>query len=99
MADLDELVSLGCVHPFRGGGLATTQGKANCLLQSYVSRAFVSHSTLSSETNYVAQNASRIARALFEIALRKEWAHTAVQCLNFSKFIQRRLWNYNSPLR
>jgi activating signal cointegrator complex subunit 3 len=99
MEDLDKLVSIGCSLPFRGGGLATSQGKTNCLLQTYISRVYVSHSTLYSETMYISQNASRIARALFEISLRKEWAHTAVQCLNFSKYIQRRLWAYNSPLR
>ncbi|KAI6206534.1 hypothetical protein M3Y94_00923100 [Aphelenchoides besseyi] len=45
------------------------------------------------------ENASRVARALFEITLRKGWASTAVECLNISKYIQRRLWSYNSPLK
>lgn len=32
MVDLDFLYS-GCALPIRGGGLASTQGKVNCLLQ------------------------------------------------------------------
>jgi activating signal cointegrator complex subunit 3 len=99
MADLDTLVSSGCALPIRGGGLATSQGKANCLLQTHISRCYVTHSTLASETYYVSENASRIARALFEITLRKEWANTAIQCLSISKYIQRRVWNFNSPLK
>lgn len=99
MADLDQLLSLGCAYPIKNASLVSTQGKTNCLLQAYVSRAFINHSTLASETYYISQNASRIARALFEISLRKEWAHSTVQCLNFSKFIQRQLWSYNNPLR
>lgn len=99
MEDLDKLVSIGCVHQLRGGSLATSQGKSNALLQCHISRVYVNHSTLYSETMYISQNASRIARALFEISLRKELAHTAVQCLNFSKYIQRQLWEYNSPLK
>jgi activating signal cointegrator complex subunit 3 len=99
MEDLDKLMSIGCGIQIRGGGLATSQGKSNCLLQSYISRAYINHSTLYSETTYISQNASRIARALFEIALKKEWAYTTVQCLNMSKYIQRRIWGYNSPLK
>ncbi|CAD5212065.1 unnamed protein product [Bursaphelenchus xylophilus] len=98
MADLDMLMS-GCMLPLRGGGLATSQGKVNCLLQNYISRAEPTSFTLQTEMFYISQNASRVARALFEITLRKNWAFTAVQCLEFSKYINRRLWNFNSPLR
>ncbi|KAI6180712.1 hypothetical protein M3Y98_00750700 [Aphelenchoides besseyi] len=99
MRDLDELMCSGCALKIKGGGLATAQGKSNCLLQNYISRTSITHSTLSSETLYIAQNASRVARALFEITLRKGWAATAIECLNISKYIQRRLWSYNSPLK
>lgn len=48
---------------------------------------------------YIAQNASRIARALFEIVMRRMWAQTTNSCLNMSKCIDRRMWPFNSPLR
>lgn len=31
--DLEEMVSLGCLLPIRGEGLASVAGKVNCLLQ------------------------------------------------------------------
>lgn len=33
MVELEETVSFGCVFPIRGGGLASSEGKVNCLLQ------------------------------------------------------------------
>lgn len=46
-------------------------GKVNVLIQAYISRARVNGFTLVSDTNYVAQNGGRVARALFEIALKQ----------------------------
>uniref|UniRef100_A0A7E4USK6 MIF4G domain-containing protein n=1 Tax=Panagrellus redivivus TaxID=6233 RepID=A0A7E4USK6_PANRE len=99
MADLDELSAIGCVMPNRNGTLATTDGKVNCLLQSYISQSFVTNFALTSEMLYIAQNASRIARAFFEIVLRRGWASTTHTCLLLSKCIQQRLWSYQTPLR
>ncbi len=99
MGDLETMANFGCTLPIRGGGLATSQGKANCLLQNYISRMEVHNFTLISETHYVAQNAPRVARALFEIVLRRGWASATNSCLAMAKCIQRRLWPFNSPLR
>ncbi|CAK5119412.1 unnamed protein product [Meloidogyne enterolobii] len=98
MTELDELASFGANLKIRSG-LATTAGKVNCLLQSYISRAFVKDFALSSELYYISQNAGRIARAIFEIALRRGWAQTTEACLTMAKCIEQRLWPFNSPLR
>uniref|UniRef100_A0A914I9P9 Activating signal cointegrator 1 complex subunit 3 n=2 Tax=Globodera TaxID=31242 RepID=A0A914I9P9_GLORO len=98
MVDLDELASFGAPLKIRGG-LATTAGKVNCLLQSHISRAMVSNFALISELYYISQNATRIVRALFEIALRRCWAQTTEACLAMAKCIEKRLWPFNSPLR
>lgn len=48
---------------------------------------------------FVPQNAARIVRALFEIALRKRWPTMTYKLLNLSKVIDKRLWGWASPLR
>ena len=45
------------------------------------------------------QNAARIARALFEVALRKGWPVMAGRVLDLCKVIERRQWKFESPLR
>lgn len=49
--------------------------------------------------NYVVTNASRIARALFEIVLRKNWPLLAGRVLKFAKMIERQMWDFESPMR
>ncbi|CAD5207281.1 unnamed protein product [Bursaphelenchus okinawaensis] len=98
MMDLEMLKS-GCTLPIRDGVLANSAGKVNCLLQNYISRVEPASFTLQTEMYYISQNASRVARALFECTLRKNWSTTAIQCLEFSKYINRKLWVFNSPLR
>lgn len=48
---------------------------------------------------FTLQNAARIVRALFEIALRKRWPAMTYRLLNLSKVIDKRLWGWVSPLR
>ena len=64
----------------------------NILLQTYISRGRVDDFSLVSDTAYVVQNASRILRGVFEIALRKSMARTAYKLLELSKTVERRLW-------
>ncbi len=45
------------------------------------------------------QNAARIVRALFEIALRKRWPTMTYRLLNLCKVIDKRLWGWAHPLR
>lgn len=74
-------------------------GKCNVLLQSYISKARVSSFTLISDTNYIASNAGRVARALFEMCLKGGNAPAALKFLRLAKSIDKRFWWFQSPLR
>lgn len=80
------------------GACDTPAGKSNLLLQAYISRFFIEDFALVSDSAYVAQNAGRIMRALFEIALTKHWAITATSLIGLTKAIEKRIWPYLHPL-
>ena len=98
MDELDDLTHEHCTVPVAGGS-ENVHGKVNILLQSYISRGYVRSFSLISDQNYVVTNASRIARALFEIVLRKNWPLLAGRILQFSKTIEKQMWGFESPLR
>ncbi|KAM3413528.1 putative helicase mug81 [Cercospora zeina] len=79
------------------GGIGTQQGKTNVLLQSYISKANLEDFTLVSDTAYVAQNAARICRALFMIALNRRWGYQCLVLLSMCKSIEKRVWPYEHP--
>ncbi|KAF2167827.1 hypothetical protein M409DRAFT_53787 [Zasmidium cellare ATCC 36951] len=79
------------------GGIGTQQGKTNVLLQSYISKANLEDFTLVSDTAYVAQNAARICRALFMIALNRRWGYQCLVLLSMCKSIEKRVWPYKHP--
>ncbi|KAK8192746.1 putative steryl acetyl hydrolase mug81 [Zalaria obscura] len=79
------------------GGIGTQSGKTNVLLQSYISRARLEDFTLVSDTNYVAQNAARICRALFMIALNRRWGYQCLVLLSMCKSIEKQVWPYQHP--
>lgn len=54
-------------------------------LQAYISRARVDSFSLTADMMYVASNAPRIARALFEIAARRKWNSAAGLLLEVCK--------------
>ena len=54
--------------------------------------------SLVSDTAYVAQNSARIARALFEVALKKGWVTVASKLLTLCKSIEKRMWPFEHPL-
>ena len=74
-------------------------GKSCVLLQAYISNARLSNFTLISDTNYIASNAGRVARALFEMCLKKGMASAAVILHRIAKSADKRLWWFQSPLR
>ncbi|GAB9469573.1 Activating signal cointegrator 1 complex subunit 3 [Globisporangium polare] len=92
MPELEKLAKKFCRFDVLGGGLESYQGKTNVLLQSLIGRARVSSFTLISDTNYVAQNASRVCRALFEICLKKNSARKAEKFLQLSNCIDQKIW-------
>ncbi|KAG9670241.1 Sec63-domain-containing protein, partial [Aureobasidium melanogenum] len=79
------------------GGIGSQSGKTNVLLQSYISRARLEDFTLVSDSSYVAQNAARICRALFMIALNRRWGYQCLVLLSMCKSIEKRVWAYQHP--
>ncbi|KAF2135721.1 uncharacterized protein K452DRAFT_260242 [Aplosporella prunicola CBS 121167] len=80
-------------------GIGTPHAKTNLLLQGHVSRARLEDYTLVSDTAYVAQNATRICRALFMIALNRRWGHQCLVLLSLCKSIERQIWPFEHPFR
>lgn len=80
------------------GGPTSSQGKVNILLQSYISKLPVEDFALVSDMAYVAQNAGRIARALLEIAISRNWAAVASVLIRLCVSIERRLWALDHPM-
>ncbi|XP_052242448.1 activating signal cointegrator 1 complex subunit 3-like [Dreissena polymorpha] len=98
MEELDRLLHEECEMQVPGG-TENSYGKVNILLQSYVSRQYLESFSLVSDQAYVAQNAARITRSLFEICLKKGWPIMAGRLLNLSKTIDKRIWGFETPLR
>ena len=71
--------------------------KTNILLQSYISRARIEDFALVSDSAYVAQNAARICRALFMIALNRGWGYQCLVLLSMCKAIEKRIWPFEHP--
>ncbi|KAA8650269.1 RNA helicase SLH1 [Aspergillus tanneri] len=79
------------------GGNDSPQAKTNILLQSYISRAKIEDFALVSDTGYVAQNAARICRALFMIALNRRWGYQCEVLLSLCKSIEKQIWPFDHP--
>ncbi|AET39778.1 RNA helicase Ecym_4766 [Eremothecium cymbalariae DBVPG len=81
-----------------GGTFDTPATKTNILLQSYISQVHIEDSALNSDSNYVAQNSTRICRALFLIGVNRRWGKFAMVMLGICKSIERRMWAFDHPL-
>jgi len=79
------------------GGIDVASAKTNILLQSYISRARLDDFALVSDSAYVAQNAARICRALFMIALTRRWGHQCLVLLSLCKSIEKQIWPFQHP--
>eukprot|EP00533_Pseudo-nitzschia_delicatissima_P004937 CAMPEP_0116093678 /NCGR_PEP_ID=MMETSP0327-20121206/8726_1 /TAXON_ID=44447 /ORGANISM="Pseudo-nitzschia delicatissima, Strain B596" /LENGTH=2143 /DNA_ID=CAMNT_0003585231 /DNA_START=152 /DNA_END=6583 /DNA_ORIENTATION=- len=73
--------------------------KAFVLMQSFISRERPRGFTLISDTNYIASNAGRVARAIFEMCLHDNKAGTALKLLRLAKSIDNQFWWFQTPLR
>lgn len=80
------------------GDVSATPGKVNVLLQAYISGCGIRAFTLVSDTAYCVQSASRIARGLFELALKRGWAALAAGLLDVCKSLATRIWWWQHPL-
>ena len=79
------------------GSNDVAHAKTNILLQSYISRARLEDFALVSDSAYVAQNAARICRALFMIALNRRWGHQCLVLLSLCKSIEKQIWPFQHP--
>jgi antiviral helicase SLH1 len=79
------------------GGNDSPHAKTNILLQSYISRARIEDFALVSDMGYVAQNAARICRALFMIALNRRWGYQCQVLLSLCKSIEKQIWPFDHP--
>jgi len=79
------------------GGNDVASAKTNILLQSYISRARLEDFALVSDSAYVAQNAARICRALFMIALNRRWGYQCLVLLSLCKSIEKQIWPFQHP--
>ncbi|KAM9935420.1 hypothetical protein OXX80_005003 [Metschnikowia pulcherrima] len=73
--------------------------KINVLLQAYISRLRLEGFALMADMIYITQSAGRLLRAIHEICLKKKWAQLTRVTLDLCKFVERRMWNTNSPFR
>ena len=93
-----ELADLQATNPCDiDGDRMSAPAKVNTLLQSYISRAKIEDFALVSDSAYVAQNAARICRAIFMIALNRRWGYQCLVLLSLCKSIERRIWPFQHP--
>ncbi|KAI1115957.1 Sec63 Brl domain-containing protein [Nemania sp. NC0429] len=99
-SEANELIRMKneVIHCDVPGGIDTPQTKTNILLQTYISRVQPEDFALSNDLNYVAQQAARICRALFMIALNRRWGYQCLVLQTLAKSIEKRLWPFQHPL-
>ena len=66
--------------------------KINILVQTLISQGKINSFSLEVDSNYIAQNFVRIARATFQYCLLKGFANSSRSCLNIILSFERRLW-------
>ncbi|GBG84220.1 hypothetical protein CBR_g38192 [Chara braunii] len=98
--ELPELSALLGMCPLEvRGGAEDKYGKANILIQVYLSRIQVEAFSLIADSAYINASLGRIMRALFEITLRRGWCSMAGLLLEYSKAVDKRIWPHQHPLR
>ena len=73
--------------------------KVNVLLQAYISHLNLNGFALLADMVHISQSGSRILRALFEIALTRQWADLSLKLLSLCQMVDQRIWSSQSPLR
>ncbi|KAL2159926.1 hypothetical protein VTH06DRAFT_2059 [Thermothelomyces fergusii] len=96
--EADELTKMrqnDDIIPYKvDGGIDQADTKTNILLQAYISRSQPEDFALANDMNYVAQQAGRICRALFMIALNRRWGYQCLVLLTLAKSIEKRIWMF-----
>ncbi|ORX42129.1 Sec63-domain-containing protein [Piromyces finnis] len=97
LTELEKLEKFACICDVEGG-VNNYYGKVNILLQTYISRENIKDFALISDSAYVAQHSARIARAMFEIAMNRNWGPVASKLLTICKSVEKRMWPFEHPL-
>ena len=98
MNELDDATHDYCELAVKGGA-ENVHGKVNILLQTHISRGRMRSFSLISDMTYITTNAPRLARALFEIVLRRNLPLLAGRLLRFAKCVENQMWDFNHPLK
>ena len=80
------------------GGLSSTAGKVNLLLQTSIENGYIEDVGLAMDANFVKDNAQRISAALFQIGLSRNWGPTALSLLSLRLAIEYHVWHFSHPL-
>ncbi|XP_075249167.1 U5 small nuclear ribonucleoprotein 200 kDa helicase-like [Convolutriloba macropyga] len=73
--------------------------KVNILLQAYISQLKLDGFAIACDMVFISQNAGRLLRAIFEIALSRGWAQLTDRALNLGKMVNHKMWLSMCPLR
>lgn len=98
----DEIIALksnAAICPVGIFNADDKKAKVNVLLQAYISQYRLKNFSLTSDLNYISQNAGRVVRAMFEIALKRKCVSLCDQLLLLGKCIEKRMWAFQTPLR
>ena len=98
LGEIDSLVAKACPLPVKKP-IHEPSDKSFVLMQAFISRASIKSFTLISDTNYIASNAGRVARAMFEMCLRQNKAGPTIKLLRIAKSVDKRFWWFQTPLR
>ncbi|XP_055339489.1 activating signal cointegrator 1 complex subunit 3-like [Paramacrobiotus metropolitanus] len=98
MTELDEWEEEYVHLPF-GQAMEDSEKKVNVLIQSYISHCQPKTHSLSSDLYYCQQNAARIMRAVFQMAMYKNYTNLADSALNLCLFVENRMWISDHPLK
>ena len=77
--------------PVQSGEELETSAKVLLLIEAYLYQEQLTAFSLIADTNYVMQNVVRLMRGMFEIAMRKKYPLTALNCLQWSIRLDKRM--------
>ncbi|KAL0235829.1 hypothetical protein GEMRC1_002411 [Eukaryota sp. GEM-RC1] len=97
--EVPELESLSKNLNFPVESFSTPEGKANVLIQCYISNYRPNSFSLTSDYNYVASNLGRITRGIFELSLKRGFANLTPLLHSLSLSVTKQIWPWASPLR
>lgn len=98
--ELPELEKLKSSVPFPvKGSLEESSSKINILLQCYIGSVQLEGYAIAADMVFISQNAQRLFRAMFQIALKKNLGQLSLRILEFCKMIEQRMWAVQTPLR